>query len=153
MIIYFDMDGVLANFYGRVQELTGKKSPEKKELWAAVNKEPEFFTNLDPFKDTVSFMNVLIDQGHNVHILTATGNNFSDVMAQKMKFFQKHCSLCPVDKIHFVKSGLDKTHYASPSSILIDDNEKVIEAWKAAGGIGILHNTARETINKFSMHL
>ena len=33
-------------------------------------------------------------------------------------------------------------------NVLIDDRPKNIEAWENAGGIGILHTSAKETINK-----
>ena len=33
-------------------------------------------------------------------------------------------------------------------NVLIDDEPKNIEAWEDAGGIGILHTSAKETINK-----
>ena len=33
-------------------------------------------------------------------------------------------------------------------NVLIDDRPKNIEAWEAAGGIGIIHTSAKETIEK-----
>ena len=39
----------------------------------------------------------------------------------------------------------DKYKYAEPDAILIDDMEKNVEAWKEAGGIGILHKSAPQT--------
>ena len=40
-----------------------------------------------------------------------------------------------------------KQNYATPDSILIDDTEDVIEAFNRAGGIGILHKDASETLD------
>jgi hypothetical protein len=40
-----------------------------------------------------------------------------------------------------------KAKFAAPNHILIDDMEKNITAWEAAGGIGILHKNATDTIN------
>jgi hypothetical protein len=40
-----------------------------------------------------------------------------------------------------------KQNYATPDSILIDDTEDVIEAFNRAGGIGILHKDASETLS------
>ena len=37
--------------------------------------------------------------------------------------------------------------FASPNSILIDDREDNIKGWIDAGGIGILHTSADNTIN------
>ena len=40
-----------------------------------------------------------------------------------------------------------KQNYATPDSILIDDTEDVIESFNRAGGIGILHKDASETLS------
>ena len=47
-----------------------------------------------------------------------------------------------------LRSADKKQEFASPTSILIDDREKNIEQWEAAGGIGILHTDASSTIKK-----
>ena len=41
----------------------------------------------------------------------------------------------------------EKAKFAGKNHILIDDLEKNITAWEAAGGIGILHKNANDTIN------
>ena len=45
-------------------------------------------------------------------------------------------------------TGSQKAAYAMDGNVLIDDRPKNIEAWEDAGGIGILHTSAKETINK-----
>ena len=45
-----------------------------------------------------------------------------------------------------VRKSPDKAQYAHPKAILIDDRMKSIEPWRAAGGIGILHTSAEDTI-------
>jgi hypothetical protein len=42
----------------------------------------------------------------------------------------------------------NKKDYARPNSILIDDNVKNIADWIGAGGIGILHTSAEDTIKQ-----
>ena len=44
-------------------------------------------------------------------------------------------------------SGSQKAAFAYEGSVLIDDRKKNIDAWENAGGIGILHTSAKETIN------
>ena len=39
-------------------------------------------------------------------------------------------------------------NYAAPNHILIDDRESNIDQWRAAGGIGILHTSASNTIQQ-----
>ena len=41
-----------------------------------------------------------------------------------------------------------KARYASPTSILIDDRDDNIQAWKSAGGIGIKFISADQVINE-----
>jgi hypothetical protein len=41
-----------------------------------------------------------------------------------------------------------KQKYAGENKILIDDRADNISDWKNAGGIGILHKTANQTINE-----
>jgi len=42
----------------------------------------------------------------------------------------------------------NKKNYAEPNHILIDDRTSNIEQWIKAGGIGILHTSAEDTINQ-----
>ena len=41
-----------------------------------------------------------------------------------------------------------KKELATPESILIDDRQINIDQWEAAGGIGILHTSADDTISQ-----
>ena len=41
-----------------------------------------------------------------------------------------------------------KQNYAAPNHILIDDRKSNIDQWIAAGGIGILHTSASDTISQ-----
>ena len=51
-------------------------------------------------------------------------------------------------KINLVRKTTDKAAWAGPDRILIDDKKEAIEPWEAAGGIGILHTSAADTIRK-----
>jgi hypothetical protein len=58
----------------------------------------------------------------------------------------------PNDRAIFVTSGKDKANYAN-GNILIDDSPENINAWKAAGGIGILHKNSQSTLDELSGYL
>ena len=47
-----------------------------------------------------------------------------------------------------VDGGKEKYQYAAPNHILIDDRLVSIEPWVNAGGIGILHTSAVDTIEQ-----
>lgn len=141
MIYYFDLDGVLANFNERVESLLGVPRSEipKKELWKAVNSDENFFQLLKPMP-LVNTAREMIEGGHNVNVLTATGNKYDLVAPQKMLWAKTHLGLHP-NKVHIVKSGSDKRNWASKDSVLIDDTRNVIELWNLNGGIGLHYTT------------
>lgn len=55
------------------------------------------------------------------------------------------------DRAKFVTRGKDKAQYAS-GNILIDDSIENINAWKNAGGIGILHKDDQSTLKQLSRY-
>jgi len=50
-------------------------------------------------------------------------------------------------KLYFA-SAKNKVKFARPDSILIDDRKDTIDAWNAAGGVGIFHTSAEDTIKQ-----
>lgn len=152
LVVYFDLDGVLADFDGRVEMLTKTKRTllTTKQLWAAVNKDTEFFRSLEPFESMVTVARHLIELGVDVRVLTATGNEYSVVAPQKMAWVQEHLGL-DKHKVVIVKSGTDKAVWATPNSILVDDTPKVINAWREAGGVGILHKDDTTPVSIFEV--
>lgn len=143
-ILYFDLDGLLADMDGRVEEITGHKINEldQKQFWKTVSKTKDFFRNLDPFPLADVVRNTLLHSefANQIHVLTSSGSNFEEVAPQKIAWAVNNLGISK-DKIHVVTSGVCKSFWATPSSILIDDTEKVITAWVEAGGIGILHKS------------
>lgn len=80
-IVFFDMDGVLADFYGTVERknLLIRKPEENDTGWSAIidwdkfkGKEPEenMYRFLTPFNDMVSYARELKDNGYDVRVLT-----------------------------------------------------------------------------------
>jgi len=53
----------------------------------------------------------------------------------------------------FVPGKKHKWKYATPTSIIIDDTQSVIQQWDEAGGIGILHTDWPSTISILNMYL
>lgn len=147
--IYHDLDGVHADFYGRAAELLGKpyKSTPPAEAWAVLDKVPHLFRDLAPLEDGERLWRAL--EGAPVHqeVLTAmpqpTGM-LTTVDADKRVWVARHRSASlPVIT---VANGPAKALYAAPGRVLIDDIQRNIDAWVAAGGIGILHVSAYDTI-------
>lgn len=80
------------------------------------------------------------------HILTATGGNHELSAREKTHWVQQN--LTGYDRIITVPGSALKAQYATPHSVLIDDRSKSIDPWRAAGGIGIHHASAADTIDQ-----
>jgi 5'(3')-deoxyribonucleotidase len=162
-----DLDGVLADFSGRVRQLideyegrkgivrgdidVGKDAAlDKKIMWKVIHNydsHTPFFYTLEKMPDAdVLFDFILENFDHDdISILSASGHTPSDAPMQKRRWVRRHFGDYHVE---VVAKSPDKAAFATPTSILIDDREKSLDPWIAAGGIGILHTDARSTIEQ-----
>ena len=148
--IYLDMDGVIADFVKRYKEIfqMEPKQAEKKhkfdhlfDNFIANNN----FTTLDLMPGAMEGINFLRKAPVPTQILSSTANEerYDDISKQKMVWLQTHgITFNPI----FVPGKDLKQKYAAPDKIIIDDTESVIQQWKAAGGIGILHKDWATTL-------
>lgn len=86
-------------------------------------------------------------------ILSAVGND-SDGKKKETKRDQVNKYLTPTPPIKFVALGTDKKLYANATSILIDDEQKNIDAWEGKSGIGIKHDSTnvQATIDELKIY-
>ena len=154
MKIYLDIDGVLANFDKRYEELFGvaPSEPTRKEEHFQSNCEAfvmgRNFTTLEELPDARQLLDYAFSLGVPVEILGSSGGKkfYWNVRAQKLEWLSAHKINCPV---HIVPGGHLKARYAyGPWYILIDDTPRVIEGFRKAGGTGILHTSASSTIEQ-----
>ena len=148
--IYVDADGVLCAFDQYVLEKFGKRVEDfnpKGRFWQHLTHHDthveKFFLNLPKMHDADVLMAFLLGTGLPIRVLTACGNTPKDAKEQKIEWFAKHY---PNVECIVVSKSPDKAAYATPTTVLIDDRSKSIDPWMAAGGIGILHRSADETI-------
>jgi len=95
--------------------------------------------------DAVTYIGAALWDGiraYNPIILSAT----SSTKARAEKTAQIKQNLRPTPTAKFVNTGGEKAQFAKGGNILIDDSQSNITAWKAAGGVGILHRDAATTI-------
>lgn len=140
-----DLDGVLVNFIKQLGDLIHKDLPldyEIKEnwIWGKMSKAGEDFWESMPW----------MPEGHKLWdaikkydptILSAPTRAASSVEGKK-KWLKNNLPGVPYIIEH------DKSKYAKPDAILIDDREKNIKAWEEAGGIGILHKNSDQTLKE-----
>ncbi len=151
--IYVDMDGVVADLVKKIKELTGHTlRDDDKYDQHAWNKfhdilatGEKLFVEFDPIPDAHELWNYV--KKYKPSILTATGNLFpKEVDEQKREWVKNH--LPGASTVHTVAASRQKAKFAHPDAILIDDRMKSIGPWREAGGIGILHTSAAETIKE-----
>jgi hypothetical protein len=139
--LWVDLDGVLCDFNFKVKELTGKVPSEltKKDMWKAVYSIPDFFEKLPWTPDGKQLWEYV--KPFHPTILTGLPCDRNGERQKRVWCAEQLGSNVPV----IVCPSKDKHLYARPSFILIDDRGDNIEAWKHAGGIGILHRNTKRT--------
>lgn len=154
--IYFDMDGVLADFDRGVEELAhfprhnqaDQDDAKVNAMWDAVRNVPHFYDRLEQLPGALEmFRRVRAEFRDRVEILTGLPKpyrNIPDAEADKRTWVKR---LLSEDIIVNACIREDKIKYCKDAScILIDDLESNIEAWRKHGGTGILHTSSEDTL-------
>ena len=158
-ILYSDQDGVLTDFLQQAEKVLGYPwgsmgLPQHKcegqgqllNLHGA-----SFWADMPPMKDMHVYWEHI--KKYNPHILTAYpgwSHSIKDVYDGKWAWVQKHLPGFPQSHFHLVARS-DKVLSAmigSMSNLLIDDQARNIDEFRAAGGRGIQHVSAKVTIIK-----
>ena len=149
--IYFDMDGVLADFDTGVMELAGGSRPkltqteeEDTRMWELIRKVPHFYDRLEPMPGAVAFFQkVYTDYGNRVEILTGIPKPHRHIdTAGEDKIAWAHRLLDQNLMVNIVFTEEKKRFCTGKDCILIDNYGKNILSWRAMGGTGILYNNA-----------
>ncbi|WP_126223294.1 hypothetical protein [Burkholderia ambifaria] len=155
--ILLDLDGVFADFYGRAAELLGQpyKGLPPAEAWAVLEQVPHLFRDLAPLAEGLILWQAVQSCPVRKRVLTAlpmpTGHLVTAGADKRLWVARQLSATLPVTT---TECGLAKAAHAHPRRVLIDDLERNINAWRAAGGIGILHTDAESTIRALAdLHL
>lgn len=157
LTVHLDMDGVLSDFrkaaielHGPNYEKLGRTNPVA--FWRPITKQIDnFFSHLDPLPDALElydFVSTIPDI--DIKILTALPRpegKAITVAQDKTDWIHRHID----DKLEVITviGGKNKSKYCNAvNDILIDDTKRNLDAWEEAGGIGILHTSASETIKQ-----
>jgi len=148
-VVAVDLDGVLADFDGRIKEIFNGQTPNKKELWTEVRKYDSqtqpFFETLPKMRDADDLVTTIGATFPQMFILTAVGTCPKNADEQKRRWVKNHYGGIPV---FTVVKGTDKALYARPNVILVDDNLSVVENFVAAGGKGVHHVDVKTSLQK-----
>ena len=141
------MDGVLADFNKEYTKIDPNKEDRKKFRAAVIDH--KIFEKLDFLPDTQELLNHVCKlHGVQIEILTSMGTHdpFQANEAKQQKLLWLNKKNIPY-KANFVHNKQEKAAYATPRSILIDDSVGCISPFNEAGGHGILHTNASNTIS------
>lgn len=144
--IYCDMDGVLVDFIKGYFELTGKDISGEfhtdKTFWDPINKGGvDFWIDLEWTPDGKQLWDYI--KKYNPELLSSP-SKANDSRVGKRLWVKRE-----LPGSHLIlRSAGKKQEFATPNTILIDDRPSNIEQWKDAGGITILHTSAKDTIKQ-----
>lgn len=155
MKIYLDMDGVVADFINQYLDLAkhlnikynGSRTDNTANpaLFRIAVLEHEIFRNLSLMPHAQMLIDYLIriqnETGLEIEMLTSVNSYSSDIVQQvslqKNDWLKKNNILW---KVNFVKENVEKSKYASPSTLLIDDNQQCIQPFLRQRGFAIHYN-------------
>ena len=144
--LYLDMDGVLADFNKEYTKYDPQKADRKRFREAVLT--DHIFEKLDFMPDAQELLNHVSKlHGVKIEILTSMGTHepMQAMMAKQQKLKWLDEKNIPY-RANFVHSKVEKAQYATPTSILIDDSPGCIAPFIAAGGHGVLHVNASDSI-------
>lgn len=145
MKIYLDMDGVLANFNKKYAEVFNiDPALVEKHSYASAKNFEQFilgnnFLNLEFMPNATRLLEFVNGLDVDIEILSSSGGakHHFEVEAQKKIWLNSKFLHYPVN---IVPGGSKKAAFAAPDRVLIDDTPRVVEKFRAAGGLAILHD-------------
>ena len=157
--IYFDMDGVLADFEKGVRELYGidaysqnVKRPKGYDdlLWEKVRGVKNFYDRLDILPGAKEMFDTVRGiYGDRCEILTGIPKPYKGVLTaaeDKISWMRRLLSKDIV--MNIVYRDQKKDYCTGPDCILIDDMVKTIKQWNELGGTGVLHVSVEKTMEE-----
>jgi len=128
--LYFDMDGILADFDNEPNALTRFK------------KEKGFFATLQPIEENIKAVKKLIAEGKKVYILSVSPNRQADT--DKKSWLKKYLPEVKEKNIYIIRTGTPKNKAVKVKrAILFDDYRLNVRKWIDAGGYLAIKITQR----------
>lgn len=158
--IYFDLDGVLADFDRGIIELCkidrrkqGETTPQADDdMWLAVKNVGNFYNKLEPMQGSVEMFRKLYEQyGDRCEILSGIPKPRRQITtAGEDKINWVRRVLSENIKVNIVYREEKKEYVKGPDCILIDDLQRNIDEWKECGGTGILFTSPEQVLEEIA---
>jgi beta-phosphoglucomutase-like phosphatase (HAD superfamily) len=143
--IYLDCDGVLADFDAGATKILGlapdafEKRHGAREFWRRLAHAPGFFDTLDPLPDAFELYEAVRHRGP----IILTGMPYGKwAEPQKRRWAERHFPGVPV----ITTTAALKREHCHPGDVLVDDRAQHRAAWEDAGGMFVVHTSARASI-------
>lgn len=163
MIVYIDLDGVIADLDTQFKKYTGLTLKEKRDIlhsqnnysiynfWKDFIDVKGFWSEIPKFEYSDLLVERTIEEHgiQNVRILSSPVKYIKICTTEKQRWVEKHYPYLK-DKIHIVPRYLKKQF--AKNNILIDDYKKNIDEWNKNNGIGIHHVTYKTTMLKLEIY-
>lgn len=158
IILYCDMDGVLTHFNASAKKigwkgpLPAKTKEETAALWDLVKDNAEKFWGDMPWMPDGKKLWEFI-KPYNPILLTSVAGSLSSKLgregkAGKQRWVQRELGPNWLENNFIPVSTGGKTKYAKPNAVLIDDFSSNVDPFIKAGGQGIVHKSADDTIRQ-----
>jgi|TARA_B110000908_G_C10231739_1_gene440983 hypothetical protein len=147
MMIYIDMDGVIANFSGwmkqHIPDLDESMWKGTGRPWKVMKENyKDVYLNLEPLH-LLSYANHMYNNLERVKFLTAIPHSWWDTqegeqaMINKRLWLERYIDNFSYEDVIFTAGAKDKIKYVEENAVLYDDRQDTIDAWNEAGGTGI----------------
>lgn len=154
-MIYFDLDGVLADWVAGYERSVSvplshfnELDKERRDYVKSWLFNYDFFRQLPVLEKGLELFNLAVKLygAENVQILSAYGDhNVEEVIRAKMDWVTEHLGSDVV--VNLVPKLEDKVIYANPEALLIDDRERAVESFNDAGGKALLFDPLVDDVN------
>jgi 5'(3')-deoxyribonucleotidase len=161
-IVYVDMDGVLADFFGEVakeHDVGYWREIHRKDLGIdQVAQQPDFFAGLSILPNAGRLMSGILHLNNDRYSILSSPllSNVEESSKEKMAWLQRHLKNHQPQAVIF---DHEKYKFACQAdgtpNILIDDWETNIRLWESNGGIGILYRDTeyKQALQKLKLAL
>lgn len=148
--IFLDCDGVLADFDFAARKLFGMESRKAEEVlgtrefWRRIRTSGDFYRRLPLVHDALELYRAVAPLKPTI-LTGCPRGQWSQ--PQKIAWAREYFPGVPI----ITCASREKfQHMAHPGDVLVDDYPRYKDLWERAGGIFVLHTSARESIRKLA---